>query len=297
MSKLSAFLWSKPVILIYIAAVAVLSFVGGIAFWTRLGPGAIQTELARFGIAYYDLTAVASKLDDEGLSTVAPLLARMGYFPGYHVYVLDLSGTEVSNLESVKRLDLTNLNLSRTKVSDMEPLRALTNLRSLVLSGTQVSDIEPLRALTNLRWLDLSGTQVSNLQPLRALTKLRRLDLSGTQVSNLQPLQAVTDLTVLKLPRTKVSDIEPLTENHFLCLLDLSMTNVSDLGPLKGLTSLQKLYLSGTQVTSLEPVYDLPKLVTPVGVSDDLRDDFVNYRNRKRLPEVPVDNCVALTGY
>jgi hypothetical protein len=275
MSKLSAFLWSKPVILIYIAAGAVLSFVGGIAFWTRLGPGAIQTELARFGIAYYDLTAVASKLDDEGLSTVAPLLARMGYFPGYHVYVLDLSGTEVSNLESVKRLDLTNLNLSRTKVSDMEPLRALTNLRSLVLSGTQVSDIEPLRALTNLRWLDLSGTQVSNLQPL----------------------QAVTDLTVLKLPRTKVSDIEPLTENHFLCLLDLSMTNVSDLGPLKGLTSLQKLYLSGTQVTSLEPVYDLPKLVTPVGVSDDLRDDFVNYRNRKRLPEVPVDNCVALTGY
>jgi hypothetical protein len=255
MSKFSAFLWSKPIILLYIATVAVLSFVGGIVFWTRVGPGAIQAELARSGIATYDggdgyINAFFAyqgglprrdypvQLNDEGLSKVGPLLVRMGYFPWHNVARLNLSGTEVSNLK---------------------PLRGLSGLRNLDLSRTHVSDLEPLGAFTGLLVLDLSGTKVSNLEPLRSISWLISLNLSGTEVSKLEPLGDLYRLIELNLSGTQVSDLNPLREHDQLITLDLR----------------------GTQVTNLEPLYDLRLLQTPLGVSDDLRDSFVNYRKRQ----------------
>jgi Leucine-rich repeat (LRR) protein len=47
-----------------------------------------------------------------------------------------------------------SLNLSDTQVSNLEPLKILTALRSLYLSGTQASNLEPLKGLTAL-WIIL----------------------------------------------------------------------------------------------------------------------------------------------
>ena len=75
---------------------------------------------------------------------------------------------------------------------------------------TRVSDLAPLRELTQLQWLGLDGPQVSDLKPLRKLIELQVLDLHGTQVSDLEPLRGLTQLQKLYLGNTKVSDIEPL---------------------------------------------------------------------------------------
>jgi internalin A len=70
---------------------------------------------------------------------------------------------------------------SYTKVSDLEPLRALTNLTVFGCRSTQAWDVEPLRALTNLTELDCSYTPVSQLDPLRALTSLTELSCSNLE--------------------------------------------------------------------------------------------------------------------
>ena len=56
--------------------------------------------------------------------------------------------------------------LYNTQVTDLEPLRELTQLEGLNLQSPQVSDLAPLRDLTQLQWLTLAGTQVSDLSPL-----------------------------------------------------------------------------------------------------------------------------------
>jgi Leucine-rich repeat (LRR) protein len=92
---------------------------------------------------------------------------------------------------------LQSLDLSRTTVKNLEPLKGLTALQSLDLSGTTVSNLQPLKGLTALQWLDLSGTTVSNLEPLKGLTALQSLNLTGTPVNNLEPLKGLTELQII----------------------------------------------------------------------------------------------------
>jgi Leucine-rich repeat (LRR) protein len=90
---------------------------------------------------------------------------------------------------------LRALDLSRTEVASVEPLKGLTALRSLDLSSTQIAIVDPLKSLSALRELNLNSTQVANLEPLRSLTALRTLDLSATKVTDLRPLQDLPNLT------------------------------------------------------------------------------------------------------
>jgi internalin A len=153
-----------------------------------------------------------------------------------------------------------SLKCSSTQVSDLEPLRELTNLQTIDCRGAQVSDLEPLRGLTSLQYLYCSSTQVSDLEPLQGLTSLQILDCSGTQVSDLNPLHGLTSLQNLQCDFTQVSNLEPLRGHSGLQTLDCSGTQVSDLEPLRGLSSIQRLDCSSTQVCELEPIVDLQLL-------------------------------------
>lgn len=82
--------------------------------------------------------------------------------------------------------EVTALELSKSEITDLAPLKGLTNLQSLYVSATQVSDLAPLKGLTNLQRLEITSTQVSDLAPLKGLTNLRVLCLRHTQVSKEQ---------------------------------------------------------------------------------------------------------------
>ncbi len=144
---------------------------------------------------------------------------------------------------------VTRLDLRDSEVTDLEPLKGLTNLERLYLTGTEVADLEPLKGLTSLQRLYLRGTQVADLEPLEGLTSLQRLYLQGTQVADLEPLQGLTSLKGLDLEHTRVADLESLKGLTSLKGLDLERTQVADLEPLEGLTSLQRLDLKGPQVS------------------------------------------------
>jgi len=113
-------------------------------------------------------------------------------------------------------------------VSDLSPLKVLTNLQQLDLLGAQrLSDLTPLKELNNLQRIRLQYTQVNDLAPLQELTNLVDLDLYGTQVSDLLPLQELTNLRELNLGETQVNDLLPLQELTNLRELNLWGTHVS----------------------------------------------------------------------
>ena len=58
------------------------------------------------------------------------------------------------------------------KISDISPLRGLTNLHSLNLAFNKISDVRPITGLTKLEELHLHGNPIKNREPL--LVMLRR---------------------------------------------------------------------------------------------------------------------------
>jgi Leucine-rich repeat (LRR) protein len=88
----------------------------------------------------------------------------------------------------------TVLDLSGTQVSDLASVKELKNLQRLDLRGTAVSDLTPIKELTGLQWLDLWDTKVSDLSPLKALISLQFLRLYETKVSDLTPIKELKGL-------------------------------------------------------------------------------------------------------
>jgi len=73
-------------------------------------------------------------------------------------------GKKPDELNNEDYSEIKELDLSDTEVSDLELIKRLSNLQELYLKGTQVSSLEPIKGLSGLQRLDLRGTQVSNLE-------------------------------------------------------------------------------------------------------------------------------------
>src|SRR5438105_4436780 len=133
----------------------------------KLSPNDIRARLGDIGIVTrFDpsgIVATADRLSDTDLSKGSSLLAKLGY----RLRSLDLSGTQVANIDVLKGLAaLRSLDLARTPVANIDALEGLTALQGLDLSGTRVANVGALARLSALRWLDLSGTPVAHVEAL-----------------------------------------------------------------------------------------------------------------------------------
>ena len=163
-------------------------------------------------------------------------------------------------VQEAVRLGVTEINLSGTRVSSIEPVRMLSELRRFSAADTHVSELEPLGRCHRLRWLDVGGTLVSDVSALAELVELRHLRLARTKVSDVGPLRKLSALRTLYLWNTQVADVEALSELSGLQSLSLIGTRVADLAPLSGLSRLRRLLISGQYISDIEAVRRLPAL-------------------------------------
>ena len=191
-------------------------------------------------------------------------------------------------------VNLRQLCVTQSTVSDLAPLAGMASLRDLVLYG-DFADLSPLASLASLRYLYLSGqrggrldrratwdlaplaglrsltslhltrTAISDLAPLAGITSLTSLGLSLNAISNLAnvaSLARLPSLTALYLYSSGVAELGPIAGMTQLTHLDLGHNGISDLAPLAGLTSLTWLRLVGNQVADLGPLAGLTALET-----------------------------------
>ena len=210
------------------------------------------------------------------------------------LWQLFLEGNPIRDLTPLSGLNLTDLNISNNpiKVSDISPLAALKELRTLDLLNNGISDIQPLSGLTELRTLLLKGN------PIRDLTPLSGLNLTDLKYDVIEQTAGQTDLAeawmpdpVLRtavrgeigllpdVPLTKerlqsagyinvagkgISDITGLEFATNLSELNLRDNPITDLRPLANLTTLERLYLSdlfrNTPTLDLHPLANLINL-------------------------------------
>ena len=120
------------------------------------------------------------------------------------------------------------------------------------LFGDEITDITPLKDMTQLRVLFLSGNQISDLTPLQGMTQLQRLHLFKNQICDLSPLHGMTQLQRLVLDTNQISDLSPLKEMTQLRMLKARGNQISDLSPLHGMTQLQWLWLRENKISESE---------------------------------------------
>lgn len=192
---------------------------------------------------------------------------------------LDISGcANVENLSCMSNLDLWELNISRTNVSDLGPVRNLCNMRELIASYTKIIDLGPLVLMIDLKKLDVSYTKILNLIPIGGLIGLRDLNASGTDIKTVvcpfvRKLNIcstrIVDLCLTETKRIKYlsvsrSSIKDLSFVKKIDLFELDMSKcyfISDLTPLSYVTNLRKLDMSEcTGIFDIEPLSRLTNL-------------------------------------
>ena len=188
---------------------------------------------------------------------------------------IELRGNRISDVSPLKNLtNLTKLRLgTNRKISDVSPLKNLTNLTFLDIDSNQISDISPIKVLTNLTWLDLDDNRISDITPLKVLTNLTYLDLDGNRISDITPLKVLTNLTFLDIDDNEISDMSPLSVLIKLKVLDLEGNKLSDISPISTLTNLTELDLHNNEISDISPISTLTNL-TILNLSDNQISDF-----------------------
>jgi internalin A len=166
--------------------------------------------------------------------------------------IKDLSGLD-------KCAALMQLNLVRGELTELGPLRSLTNLSSLTLSNNRIKDVSPLAGMTHVQYLDLSDNQISDLAPLARFESLNSLYLSNNRVTDLGPLKHASHLWSLLLAGNQIADLKPISGLKWLSSLDLKRNRIKDLSPLTGITSLTYLSLEENPVSDLTPLVNMTK--------------------------------------
>ena len=114
---------------------------------------------------------------------------------------LDISHSQVTELQALDGLNLRQLNINMTGVSNIEPLLSSVDLEILDASSTQISDLSPLSDKGKLWRLFIVNSNVSDLWPLENLKQLQDLGFTGTQV--------VDGAVLLKLPKLRRCFVTP----------------------------------------------------------------------------------------
>ena len=227
-------------------------------------------------------------LSNNQIEDVRPLVGLT------ELWELFLERNPITDLAPLSGLNLTDLNISNNpiKATNISPLAALKELRTLDLLNNGISDIRPLSGLTELRTLLLKGNPVKDLAPLSGLnlTNLKydvigqttgQTDLAETWMPDRALRIAVRgEIGLLPdIPLTKermqevgdiniagkgISDITGLEFATNLTELDLRDNPITDLRPLANVTTLKDLYLSdifpNTPTLDLRPLANLINL-------------------------------------
>ena len=170
----------------------------------------------------------------------------------------DYAITDLTGLEYATQL--SDLEMKRTLVTSLEPLRNLERLAYFFAAGSPISTIEPFTGSPRLNYVSLNSTQITDISALRGSTTLVRLEIASTQISDLSALQDSPNFREIYAQDTLVSDLSPLGGLRELRTVSVPNAQVSDIMTIAGLPELTILNVNGNHVTNISMLDSWPKL-------------------------------------
>jgi len=202
-----------------------------------------------------------AQIDGDG--GPAPIKNLSGIEYAYEVEYLDLACNQISDLKPLR-------GLSQLEYLDLSQRNGKSDLRTVqdesFASRRLLSDISPLKKLTNLQYLDLSGNMIRDISPLSKLKKLKELYLAYNLISDISPLSGLQKLGYLQLLGNLIKRV-PALDLPNLEYLGLNDNSIFDLSGLAAnFKNLEYLDLSGNYISNLKPLVENKN----IGEGDDV---------------------------
>lgn len=143
------------------------------------------------------------------------------------------SPIRISSLEGIQNIkNLKSLYLVDHHLVDLSPLKGLTKLERLTVSKADfIRDIECLGNLINLKQLNLEKNMIEDISPLSKMTHLEEVILSNNLISDISCFEAMSNLQKLQLANNNISVIESLRNMKNLKWLWLGENPIEDYSP------------------------------------------------------------------
>lgn len=167
---------------------------------------------------------------------------------------LDDPNTPITNkvMEKLQSVNWATSAKPEKGISSLEGLQHAKNLTSLNLSYHKLTDLSVLAQMPQLKSVNVAHNQVSSLAPLAGLTKLTKVDASYNKLTSLAGLENLSTLEEVVASHNRISDISALPPSaEELSELDLSHNRISDLTPLATELWLREVNLSHNRISSL----------------------------------------------
>ena len=164
-------------------------------------------------------------LDENKISDIQSLSSLT------NLKALRLCSASIRDWSPLNKLQLRSLYLESCNIKDLKPLESLfehlnNNLVRLSLSDNLITDIAPLRKLTNLKNIDLCDNQITDISPLQALSNPATVDLSSNQITDFSSINSNIGgtLTLDDNPITSLDPISKLTNRPSVSLEGMEIT-------------------------------------------------------------------------
>ncbi len=142
----------------------------------------------------------------------------------------------------------------------------------LNLSKRSISDVRPLRGLSNVQHLNLNYNSIISASPLFELTQLSSLSVRGNAISAIGGLTKMANLTQLDLADNRIYDISPVFDLNLIQKLQAHGNRITDnflTDPRWAkLTSLARRSLNDSEACALEAAILVQKGIVPKEISD-----------------------------
>lgn len=155
---------------------------------------------------------------------------------------------------------VTAIQFFTDSISDLSPVRALRDLKTLNCVGNesssgQLSTLSPLAGMPLTSLAVHGNSKVTDLSPLKSLP-LIDLNIWATQVTDLSPLKEMP-LRVLNVRETPIADLTPIRGLPLTSLDASRCFQVTDLSPIKDM-KLTRLSINQLNVPDLEVLREMP---------------------------------------
>lgn len=228
-----------------------------------------QRTASAAAVSIQDAGLAAAIRDELGLASSVTItqshLEKLTELDAFDRSISSLAGLE-------KAVNLKRINLSGNWISDLTPLKSLSNLTSVDVSrnliqsgdavvkalaekGVAVNSSNQRAVVTDTTTVSIPDEQLAaairealNLSSGQAVTraalsKLTTLAPLNAPVTDLTGLEYAVNLETLALPRGDIQDLTPLKGLTRLWSVDLSENSIDDISPLKGLTQLKAVLI------------------------------------------------------
>jgi uncharacterized repeat protein (TIGR02543 family) len=173
---------------------------------------------------------------------------------------------------------LMYLSLANNNISNITPLKGLTNLVELRLHDNQIASVRDLQLLQNLQALYLGNNKISDVTWLNNLRQLRVLYLNGNSLSDVSGLGALNKLTAVNVSGNSLQSLYALTASAgTMTELYAEGNAIPSFSFIANMTGLRRLMLSNNQYT-----YE-PSLIDNLGRLTQLRTLTVSGKDLRGL--------------